>query len=49
MKKAIIATYLAMLATTTWAACTTHTVMSNGRTVTCTTCCYGSSCTTSCF
>ena len=31
-----------------WAACTTHTYYSNGRTKTCTTCCYGGNCTTTC-
>ena len=49
MKKAIIGVYLATLATLTWASCTTHTIMSNGRIVSCTTCCYGSNCTTNCF
>ena len=49
MKKAIIAIALAAAATATWAACTTHTIMQNGRIVTCTTCCVGSNCTTTCF
>jgi predicted small secreted protein len=49
MKKAIVAIYLTTLASMTWAACTTNTIMSNGRMVTCTTCCYGSNCTTNCF
>lgn len=49
MKKAIIAIALAAAATATWAACTTHTIMSNGRIVSCTTCCVGSNCTTTCF
>jgi hypothetical protein len=49
MKKALIGVYLATLATMTWASCTTHTIMSNGRIVSCTTCCYGSNCTTTCF
>jgi hypothetical protein len=49
MKKALIAIALASVATATWAACTTHTIMSNGRMVKCTTCCYGSICTTTCF
>jgi len=49
MKKVLAAIALATLATATWAACTTHTIMSNGRMVTCTTCCYGSNCTTTCF
>jgi hypothetical protein len=49
MKKFIVATYLATVATMTWAACSTHTYMMNGRMVTCTTCCYGANCTTNCF
>jgi hypothetical protein len=32
------------------AACTTHTIfLPDGRTVICTTCCYGGGCTTTCF
>jgi hypothetical protein len=49
MKKVFAAIALATAATTVWATCTTHTIMSNGRMVTCTTCCYGSNCTTTCF
>ena len=49
MKKALIAIWLAVAATTTWAACTTHTIMQGTRMVTCTTCCFGSNCTTNCF
>lgn len=49
MKKALIGIYLATLATMTWASCTTQTYMMNGKTTICTTCCYGSNCTTSCF
>ena len=49
MKKVFVAIALAAAATATWAACTTHTVMSGGRIVTCTTCCTGSNCTTNCF
>ena len=49
MKKVIIGFYLATLATMTWASCTTHTYFTNGKTVVCTTCCYGSNCTTNCF
>ncbi len=49
MKKTLIGICLATIATMTWAACSTHTYMINGRTVTCTTCCYGSNCTTNCF
>ena len=34
-----------------WASCSTHTIMSGGRIVTCTTCCsaFGGSCVTTCF
>jgi hypothetical protein len=49
MKKALIAIGLAAAATAAWATCTTHTIIQNGRMVTCTTCCYGSNCTTTCF
>lgn len=49
MKKALIGIWLAVTATMVWANCTTHTIMQNGRMITCTTCCYGSNCTTSCF
>jgi hypothetical protein len=31
------------------AACSYHTYVINGRMVSCSTCCYGSSCMTSCF
>jgi hypothetical protein len=49
MKKVFAAIALATAATAVWANCTTHTIMSNGRMVTCTTCCYGGNCTTNCF
>ena len=49
MKKVFIGICFATVATMTWAACTTHTIIQNGRMVTCTTCCVGSSCTTTCF
>lgn len=48
MKKLIFAWLVAVFATSAWA-CTTHTIMSGGRVVTCTTCCFGGSCTTNCF
>jgi len=32
-----------------WASCTTHTFLVNGRFTTCTTCCFGSMCNTTCF
>ena len=31
------------------AACRTHTYMMNGQMVTCMTCCFGSTCNTTCF
>ena len=49
MKKALIALWLAASASVTWAACSTHTINSNGRFLTCTTCCIGNNCTTNCF
>ena len=49
MKKALIGIWLATVASLVWASCTTHTYMMNGKMVTCTTCCYGSNCTTNCF
>ena len=49
MKKIIIALTLAASATAVWANCTSHTIMSGGRMVICTTCCVGSNCTTTCF
>jgi hypothetical protein len=32
-----------------YASCTTHTYFVNGKTVICTTCCYGNNCNTNCF
>ena len=49
MKKAILAIVLAASATAVWANCTTHTILSGGRMVTCTTCCHFGNCTTTCF
>jgi len=49
MKKFIIALWLATTATVVYANCTTHTIMQGGRMVTCTTCCYGGNCNTTCF
>jgi hypothetical protein len=50
MKKSI-AIILATLALSASAQMSTHTYIQNGRTVTCTTSCYGNGqqCTTSCF
>ena len=49
MKKIIIAIALSLSASAVYAACTTSTIMSGGRTVFCTTCCYGGNCTTTCM
>lgn len=49
MKKLIVAISLAAAATAAWAACATHTYTLNGKTVTCTTCCYGAQCFTNCY
>lgn len=49
MKKALIGLWLAASATMVWASCSTHTIMANGKTVICTTCCYSGNCTTTCF
>jgi hypothetical protein len=48
----VLGTFLGvlLLASAAWAACSTHTIfMPRGTMITCTTCCYGSSCHTSCF
>jgi len=37
------------VATSVYAACSTHTYTVNGKMMTCTTCCYGGNCTTNCF
>ncbi len=49
MKKLIIAVWLATTASLVYANCSTHTITSGGRIVTCTTCCYGGNCTTNCY
>ncbi len=49
MKKALIAIWLAASTTMVWATCTTNTIFQGNKMVTCTTCCVGSSCTTTCF
>jgi hypothetical protein len=49
MKKALVALLLSATATVVYAQCTTHTINSGGRLVTCTTCCYGGNCNTTCF
>lgn len=49
MKKALIGLWIAASTTMVWASCTTHTINSNGRFITCTTCCVGGFCNTNCF
>jgi hypothetical protein len=50
MNKILIALVLLVVSATAYAACTTHTVMSGGRTVICTTCCDSrGNCNTTCF
>ena len=49
MKNFLIAAWLAVSSSMVWAACSTHTYYSNGKYVTCTTCCYGNNCNTNCY
>ena len=49
MKKAIVGLVLSVVATVVYANCTTHTISSGGKFVTCQTCCYYGNCTTTCF
>jgi hypothetical protein len=50
MFKKVLATLAAMgVATSVYAACSTHTYMVNGKMMTCTTCCNYGNCTTTCF
>ena len=49
MKALILSVALAASPLVAVAACATHTYFVNGKMVTCTTCCYGSNCTTNCF
>jgi hypothetical protein len=50
MVKRILAAFgIAMITTGAWAQCSSHTIFSGNRIVTCTTCCYGPNCTTNCF
>jgi len=52
MKKALIGIYLATVASMVWASCTYSTYTVGGKTVFCTTCCYGEgqfrTCNTTC-
>lgn len=47
--KYLIALWALTTATLVYANCTTHTYFVNGKTVMCTTCCYGGNCNTTCF
>lgn len=50
MKKYILAAILALTATAAYATCVTNTtILPDGRMVICTTCCYGTNCTTTCM
>jgi len=49
MKKIFMAVIGLTFAGAVYASCTTHTIMSNGKMITCTTCCYAGSCNTTCF
>ena len=49
MKKVLLAIASLAVATTAYAACTTHTYMINGKMTTCTTCCFNGNCTTTCY
>ena len=46
--KSLIFVLGSMIFTTAYA-CSTHTMIVNGRVVTCTTCCAGNNCTTNCY
>jgi hypothetical protein len=48
MKKTLIAIGLAAFTSVVWASCVTNTYFVNGKMTICTTCCYGSNCTTTC-
>ena len=47
--KYLIALWLVASSTMAYAACAYHTYCDAGRCVTCTTCCYGANCNTSCY
>ena len=47
--KYLIAVWALATSTLVYANCTTHTYFVNGRTVMCTTCCYGGNCNTTCM
>jgi hypothetical protein len=49
MRKIIAAVLGLTFAGSVYAACTTHTYFVNGKYITCTTCCYGNNCNTTCI
>lgn len=49
MKHLIAAALGLAFAVAAYAACTTTTIYSGGKMITCTTCCYGPNCTVNCF
>lgn len=49
MKRFIIGAVLALTAGVVYANCVTNTTITRNGMVTCTTCCYGGSCTTTCI
>jgi hypothetical protein len=53
MKRTIAALTFALVlglgALPAWASCTYHSYFINGRYVSCSTCCFGNQCTTTCF
>ncbi len=50
LKKYVIAAILALTTSAAYAACVTNTVIGpRGQLTICTTCCYGSNCTTTCM
>ena len=48
-RKLIIAAAIAAFCTSAYASCRYYTIQQNGRTVTCTECCYGNNCTVNCY
>jgi hypothetical protein len=49
MKKVLAALAAMGVATSVYAACSTHTYLVNGKMLTCTTCGYNGNCNTNCF
>ena len=50
MNKILLGLVLLVISVTAYAACTTHTIMTNGTTMICTTCCDSlGNCSTNCF